>query len=108
MELLELIYQVSVLDNFVFFLLCLVHRDIKPQNILLFPNGSKFNAKLSDFGLSKNLSQLSSSTHSGGSLGWMAPEVESGESGELVCQSCGFTHKVIIKVFGFCLACEAV
>ena len=27
--------------------------------------------------------------HSGGTSGWKAPEVE---SGELVCQSCGFTH----------------
>ena len=71
----------SVPDNFVFFLLCLVHCDIKPHNILLFiHNGLK--AKLSDCGLSKN------SIHSGGtgSLGWMAPEVE---SGQLVCQSCG-------------------
>ena len=77
----------SVPDNFVFFLLCLVHRDIKPHNILLFfHNGLK--AKLSDFGLCKKLPPGSSSfsAHSGitGTSGWMAPEVYPNESGQLV------------------------
>lgn len=35
----------------------LVHRDIKPQNILLTQDNNALNAKISDFGLSKNFTQ---------------------------------------------------
>jgi serine/threonine protein kinase len=52
-----------------------VHRDIKPGNILIAPNGD---AKLSDMGLAKDLLAKKELTQSGASLGtllYMAPEL---------------------------------
>ena len=40
----------------------LVHRDIKPENILLCRNGNNFIVKLTDFGISCNISDISSAT----------------------------------------------
>jgi serine/threonine-protein kinase/endoribonuclease IRE1 len=62
-----------------------VHRDIKPQNILILLKGDTLNAKISDFGLSKKLEEGASSFYatrknSGGTPGWRAPELLEAES----------------------------
>lgn len=60
-----------------------VHRDIKPQNVLLsFPNAQKkIRVMISDFGLCKKLNygKASYSRKSGitGTEGWIAPEIHS-------------------------------
>ncbi|KAJ3030020.1 UNVERIFIED_CONTAM: bifunctional endoribonuclease/protein kinase ire1 [Siphonaria sp. JEL0065] len=61
----------------------LVHRDIKPQNILIGESKGKLNSHprilITDFGLCKRLADDQSSFHntmhtSGGTIGWRAPE----------------------------------
>ncbi|KXS11903.1 hypothetical protein M427DRAFT_101811 [Gonapodya prolifera JEL478] len=59
----------------------IVHRDIKPQNILISSHTAKTSPRvlISDFGLSKKLDDNQSSFHNtvngaGGTIGWRAPE----------------------------------
>jgi serine/threonine protein kinase len=53
----------------------IIHRDLKPQNILLVEDNGIINAKISDFGISKNLNTgNNSSSTSVGTIEYMAPE----------------------------------
>ena len=57
----------------------LIHRDLKPQNILLQLNRDDLRVLISDFGLSRKLVEMESSFHAtakaSGTLGWRAPEI---------------------------------
>lgn len=67
--------------------LSIVHRDIKPQNILVATSSSGKHLKmlLSDFGLSKRLDGMAQTSFSqtvnnpGGTVGWRAPEILRGD-----------------------------
>lgn len=65
--------------------LSIVHRDIKPQNILVSYTGGKLKMLLSDFGLSKRLDGVAQTSFSqtvdnpGGTVGWRAPEILRGD-----------------------------
>lgn len=50
----------------------IIHRDIKPQNILISPNGT---FKLGDFGISRTLEHTTKATAGIGTFQFMAPEV---------------------------------
>ena len=79
-----------------------VHRDLKPHNVLLTPSGR---AKLSDMGLSRRLAPEASSFESigsGGSSGWQAPE-------QLVSRTGGTARQTLaIDVFSFGLVVHFV
>lgn len=64
----------------------LVHRDIKPHNILITPKGRLV---ISDFGLSKKLAEDQSffnPTMQSGTVGWRAPECILGEEAQKLAQ----------------------
>ncbi|KAF2184801.1 ankyrin [Zopfia rhizophila CBS 207.26] len=60
----------------------LIHGDLKPDNILMFPRGDgTFIARLADFGLSiSEAISDPSQARLGGTVGWQAPEVEEDHS----------------------------
>jgi serine/threonine-protein kinase len=51
-----------------------VHKDVKPQNILLSIKEKKIIAKVSDFGLAKHVDPITRITTAGGTLAFMPPE----------------------------------
>jgi len=60
--------------------LCIVHRDVSPQNVLVGRDG---HARLLDFGVAKARNRLSSTTEAGllkGKLAYMSPEQVAGQS----------------------------
>ncbi len=52
----------------------IIHRDLKPSNILLFNQGGKFSAKITDFGIAKITDATAASTQLVGTVEYMAPE----------------------------------
>ena len=51
-----------------------VHRDVKPNNILLSLNGDSLKAKVADFGQAKHVDLETRLTNAGGTLAYMSPE----------------------------------
>ncbi|KAI9917155.1 hypothetical protein PsorP6_012467 [Peronosclerospora sorghi] len=54
----------------------IIHRDLKTRNILL---SHEWDAKLSDFGISRETSETSTMTGGMGTIAWIAPEVLQGQ-----------------------------
>jgi serine/threonine protein kinase len=52
----------------------IIHRDLKPSNILLFKEGEKLRAKITDFGIAKRADATAASTQLVGTVEYMAPE----------------------------------
>lgn len=52
----------------------IIHRDLKPTNILLFIEGDKLHAKITDFGIAKPTDATAASTQLVGTVEYMAPE----------------------------------
>jgi hypothetical protein len=52
----------------------IIHRDLKPTNILIFSDGDKLRAKITDFGIAKQADATAASTQLVGTVEYMAPE----------------------------------
>jgi len=52
----------------------LLHRDVKPQNIMLAVEGKNLLAKVSDFGLAKHVDPVTRITEAAGTLAYLPPE----------------------------------
>ncbi len=72
---LKVLYQIACGVNYIHSMQ-LIHRDIKPQNILISLTGSVV-IKISDYGLSRATSSRGTCIISGkrGTQNWMAPEI---------------------------------
>jgi len=56
-----------------------VHLDIKPSNVVLQRYGNRLNARIIDFGISKDLNQTTTKRTLSGTRGYMPPEIEQGQ-----------------------------
>ncbi len=59
----------------------IVHRDVKPENVLLSPEAGEMVPKVTDFGLARAIASVSTTSagHVLGTVAYLAPEVMSGE-----------------------------
>jgi len=56
----------------------IVHRDLKPQNVLIHGETERLTAKITDFGITRNLSERGVAPARIGTPAYMAPEVDEG------------------------------
>lgn len=81
----------------------IVHRDIKPQNLILVPGIGGFQVKVLDFGLAKSLTQESTLTQTGYMMGtpaYMAPEQILGREADARSDAFAFATVVYEALLG--------